>query len=122
MPSTPEKLPYLLIDGRNKEEKAIFPNTVKWLEIKYYILYRIAYMYRQKTTSHIINLTNMKDALFPKNPLFADEEISRTEKKRFRDRLSDYLEFLKSQDYILNHRCSSKTSEFGYSYYHPASI
>ena len=110
------ELPYLLIDGRNKEDKAIFPNTEKWLEIKYYILYRIAYMYRQKKTSHIINLTNMKDALFPKDPQIADEEISRTEKKRFRDRLSDYLEFLKSKDYINpdSHMIKSDTEKEGY--------
>ena len=87
------KLPYPLIDGR-KDGKTIFPNTVKWLEIKYYILYRISYMYKLKTTSHIINIANMNKALL------LDDEKSRTERKRFRDRLTDYLEFLKSENFI----------------------
>lgn len=103
------KLPYPLIDGR-KDGKTIFPNTVKWLKIKYYILYRISYMYKLKTTSHIINIANMKKALL------LDDETSRTERKRFRDRLTDYLEFLKSENFINpdSHMINSTSPNEGY--------
>ncbi len=109
MESSILKLPYPLIDGR-KDGKTIFPNTVKWLKIKYYILYRIAYMYKLKTTSHIINTANMRKALL------LDDERSRTERKRFRDRLTDYLEFLKSENFINpdSHMINSTSPNEGY--------
>lgn len=109
MESSILKLPYPLIDGR-KDGKTIFPNTEKWLKIKYYILYRISYMYKLKTTSHIISLTNMKETLL------LDKEKYRLERKNFRDRLSDYLDFLKSENFINpdSHMINSTSPNEGY--------
>lgn len=88
-------MPYKLIDGRDSNGKFIFPNTVKWLKIKYYILYRISYMYTVKMTSNHISLKKMKIML-----CLSDEDASRPEKKRFRDRLKEYMDFLVRESYI----------------------
>ena len=93
--------------------RAMFPMSLKWVMIKYYILYRIAYMYRVRTTSNLISFANMDEALgLSEND--NKKEITRMEKKRFYGKIDDYLKYLKGKKYILDYRIHKDSKEPSY--------
>ena len=93
-------LPYNLLDGRyagkEKKNEPIFPVKEEWLMIKYYLLYRIALIYRVKKINNIISFDTMKKSLH----LEKDVPVDRVKNMRFKSRIKAYMSFLKRKKYI----------------------
>ena len=93
-------LPYNLLDGRytgkEKKNEPIFPVKEEWLMIKYYLLYRIALIYRVKQSNNIISFDTMKKSLH----LEEDVPVDRVKNMRFKSRIKAYMSFLKRKKYI----------------------
>ena len=80
-------------------EKPVFPMTVKWLMIRFYILYRIAYMYRVQSSNRRISFTKVKKVLNLPPKKKRDEKDDNLkyiniEKERFYDKIKMFMDYL----------------------------
>ena len=102
--------------GTDGKEKTVFPITVKWLMLRHYILYRIAFMYKVRRTNNSINFGRMDEVL--RLSLIDEREkpwsYNRMEKKRLRDSVGHFLAFLKKKHYVDGYELIETNDEEGY--------
>jgi len=85
-----------------KTGKSLFPVSIKWLMIKYYILQKIVYMYKVRLTNRTINFERMENAL---RLVKLDERKDASdyrwvEKDRFYKNIEEYMKYLVRKEYV----------------------
>ena len=104
------------VEMKDDKEKKVFPMTLKWLQLRYYILYRIAYMYKIKKTSRIIKFSTMEEVLdlTGMDGKESNKSYLWTEKKRLHDNIVKFMEYLKKKSYISEYKINDSIDDEGY--------
>jgi hypothetical protein len=103
------KLPLEALKGAGTNGKAIFPMKPEWLKLKHYLVYRIALIYRMKKVKNRISFKELDDTIDP-----GFKENDRMKKKRFRQKLEEYLSYLLKIGYIYGYRIGVSEDNAGY--------
>ena len=101
VPSEYMRFPIIALNDAN-ENGGAFPVKCEWIELKFYILLRIAKMYNIKTTTNRIKFQSVKKTAKGKVRIPIPNPKNRMEKKRFISRLENFLNTLKEHKMIMD--------------------
>ena len=118
-------IPVMYLNGVDESGRSIFPMTEKWLQIVYYIMYRLAYMYKTNEKAHFgsvsptskrISFSTMEKSLelMKEDKKESNLDYTREEKRRFYARVEKYLKYLEDKKYIAEYTIGKSRGTEGY--------